>query len=55
MAGRPAYDRTTYLADIRALRARGLTYDAIARRLGMSRATLHRIIRDNRPPTRKRT
>lgn len=43
MAGRPAYDRDTYLEDIKALRARGFTYDAIARELGISRMTIWRI------------
>lgn len=43
MAGRPAYDRDTYLEDIKALRARGWTYDAIASELGISRMTIWRI------------
>lgn len=44
VSGRPAYERQSYLADIKALQARGLTADAIARRLGISRATLYRIL-----------
>lgn len=45
MSGRPAYERGSYRADIRALRARGLTTSAIAQELGMSRATVYRILR----------
>jgi DNA invertase Pin-like site-specific DNA recombinase len=44
MAGRPAYERQSYLEDIRRLQARGLTADAIARHLQISRATLYRIL-----------
>lgn len=43
MAARVSYG-LDYYEDIRALRARGLTYEAIARRLGMSRSTVHRIL-----------
>lgn len=45
MAGRPVHvaDRST-LADIRTLKARGLSMAAIAQRLGMSRATLYRLL-----------
>lgn len=45
MAGRKAYDRDTYLEDVRALRRRGLTWARIARELGLSLSTLHRIAR----------
>lgn len=48
MSGRPVYERQSYLADIKALQARGLTADAIARHLGISRATLYRILADAR-------
>ena len=44
MSGRPAYDRETYLEDIRALRARGLSWDDVAADLGISRATVFRIV-----------
>lgn len=44
MTGRPAYERTSYTSDIRALRARGLSASAIASELGMSRATVYRIL-----------
>jgi len=44
MAGRPAYERASFLADIRALQARGLTVPQIARELGISRATIYRIL-----------
>lgn len=47
MAGRPAYDRVTYLEDIRALKRRGLTPSRIAAHLGMSRATVYRILRED--------
>ena len=43
MAGVPAYDRATYLEDIRRLRQRGLTWAEVADALGISLATLHRI------------
>lgn len=46
MAGRPAYDRRTYLEDIRALRRRGLTAGEIADTLGIHRATVYRILKD---------
>lgn len=45
MAGRKAYDRDSYLADVRTLRARGWTWRRIARELGLSLSTLHRIAR----------
>lgn len=54
MAGKPAYHRPSYKQDIRNLRARGWTWDRIARHLGMSRMTLWRILNDNRPPTKDR-
>lgn len=54
MAAKPAYDRSSYRQDIRALRARGKTWDAIARELKISRTTLWRIMRDSRPPNRRR-
>lgn len=44
MAGKPAYDRDSYLADIKALQKRGLSMNAIARALGLSRATVYRIL-----------
>ena len=45
MTGRPAYPRDRQvLADVRILKARGLSMSAIATRLGMSRATLYRIL-----------
>lgn len=44
MTGRPAYDRSSYRQDIRVLRSRGWTDDRIARHLGISRATLYRIV-----------
>lgn len=45
MAGRKAYDRQTYLEDVRTLRARGWTWQRIARELGLSLSTLYRIAR----------
>lgn len=45
MAGRKAYDRQTYLEDVKVMRARGWTWARIARELGISTATLHRIVR----------
>ena len=45
MAGRKAYDRDSYLADIRTLRRRGWTWRRIADELGLSLSTLHRIAR----------
>lgn len=45
MAGRKAYDRDSYLADIRTLRRRGWTWQRIADQLGLSVSTLHRIAR----------
>lgn len=45
MAGKKAYDRDSYLADMRTLRARGLTWRQVARELGLSLSTLHRIAR----------
>ena len=48
MAGRPAYDRETYAEDVRRLLARGLTKAQVAAELGISRATLYRIMDDVR-------
>lgn len=45
MAGVPAYDRRSYLADIRALLSRGLTHAQVATELGISRATVYRILK----------
>lgn len=44
MAGRPAFERSSYLEDVRALKRRGLSAAAIATELGMSRATVYRIM-----------
>lgn len=45
MAGRPSHPRgRQVLEDYRTLKARGLTMSAIAQQLGMSRATLYRIL-----------
>ena len=44
MAGRKAYDRDSYLQDVRTLRARGWTWARIARHLGVSVRTLHRMV-----------
>lgn len=44
MAGVPAYERGSYLADIKALQGRGLTVPQIAKELGISRATVYRIL-----------
>lgn len=44
MSGRPAYDRASYLSDIKALKSRGYTPARIAQELGMSRATVYRIL-----------
>lgn len=41
------YDRDTYLEDIKILRAEGLTMGQIAQELGISRATLYRILAGN--------
>ncbi len=46
MSGRPAYDRSTYRQDLKALRRRGLSLTEAASRLGMSRATAYRIVGD---------
>lgn len=48
MAGRNAFDRPSYLEDIRDLKARGLSMSEIARELGMSRDTLYRIVREGK-------
>lgn len=45
MAGVKAYDRDSYLEDVRTLRRRGWTWKQIARELGLSLSTLHRIAR----------
>jgi orotate phosphoribosyltransferase-like protein len=45
MSGVPAYDRGTYLEDIRTLRGRGYTVDQICSELGISRATYFRIVK----------
>lgn len=44
MSGRPAYDRETYAEDIKRLRSRGLSWARVAAHLGISRATLYRIL-----------
>lgn len=44
MAARSVFADPSYLEDIRSLRARGLTYAEVATALGMSRATLFRIL-----------
>lgn len=44
MSGRPAYDRSTYRQDLKALRRRGRTIAQAANELGMSRATAYRIL-----------
>lgn len=44
MTGRPAYERDSYRADIKALKGRGRTAAQIADELGMSRATVYRIL-----------
>lgn len=41
---RQPYDRPSYAADIRTLLARGLSADQAAKELGISRATLYRIL-----------
>lgn len=48
MSARPAYDRDSYLEDIKALRGRGWSHAAIASELGMSRATVFRILQEGR-------
>lgn len=50
VAGVPAYERQTYLEDIRRLRGRGLTMEAVARNLGLSRATVYRIMAGSKAP-----
>lgn len=45
MAGQKAYDRDSYLADIRTLRRRGWTWRQVAEHLGLSLSTVHRIAR----------
>lgn len=44
MSAVPAYDRASYLQDIKIHRGRGQSYTDIARTLGISRATLFRIL-----------
>lgn len=48
MAGRAAYDRTTYVQDIKELRRRGLSLQEVADELGISKATVCRILRESR-------
>lgn len=45
MAGRKAYDRQSYLHDVRTLRSRGWTWERISRHLGVSVRTLHRMVK----------
>lgn len=50
MAGIKAHPRDSdLLRDVRILRGRGLPMAEVARRLGMSRATLYRILGETRP------
>lgn len=44
MSGRPAFPRRELLADVKALKRRGLTMQQIADTLGVSRATLYRYL-----------
>jgi IS30 family transposase len=44
MAGRATFD-ASYVDDITILRRRGVPADRIARQLGMSRATVYRLIK----------
>lgn len=44
MAGVQAYDRESYRTDVLALRRRGWSASRIADELGMSRATVYRIL-----------
>jgi predicted DNA-binding transcriptional regulator AlpA len=45
MSGRPAHPRgRQIIEDVRILRTRGHSMNEVAKRLGMSRATLYRII-----------
>ena len=47
MAGVKAFPRDAdMLQDVRILKRRGLSTDQIAKQLGMSRATLYRILRE---------
>lgn len=48
MSGRPAYERSSYRADIKALRSRGHSMQEIADRLGLARSTVYRILRASR-------
>lgn len=45
MAGVKAYDRASYLEDVKALRARGRTVPQIARELSISTRTVYRILK----------
>jgi predicted transcriptional regulator len=44
VAGVKAYDRATYLADVKALKQRGWTVARIARELGISERTVYRMV-----------
>ena len=45
MTGQPVYPRTAQtVRDVRILKARGLSMQAIADKLGMSRSTLYRLL-----------
>ncbi len=48
MSAVPAYDRESYLEDIKRLKQRGLTSARIAANLGISRATVYRILNESR-------
>lgn len=46
MTGRPAFERDSYLDDIKNLRGRGYNASQIATELGMHRATVYRILKE---------